>query len=204
MSGKPGFARAAGAALIMGWSLSGCVGATIVGGALTATGISVAQERSTRQALTDTEIQLTIDNKLLNESYGLFADVSSEVVEGRVLLTGSVPEPEQRIRAAEIVWSTPDVVELINELTVAGDGGVLSYGGDVWISTQLRAKILGDKHISGVNYNIETVNGVVHVIGVARNEAELERVTRHASRIDGVKEVVSHVLLKHDERRAAG
>lgn len=204
MSGNFGLARATGAALIMGWALSGCVGATIVGGALTATGISVAQERSTRQALTDTEIQLTIDNKLLNEDYGLFADVSTEVVEGRVLLTGSVPKPEQRIRAAELVWSTPDVVELINELTVAEDSGALSYGGDVWISTQLRAKILADKHISGVNYNIETVDGVVHVMGVARSEAELERVTRHASRIDGVKEVVSHVLLKHDDRRVAG
>ncbi|QIE55291.1 BON domain-containing protein [Pikeienuella piscinae] len=198
------FARAAGVALLAATSLSGCVAATLVGGALATTGVSVAQERSTRQALTDTEIQLTINNKFLNEDYGLFADISTEVVEGRVLLTGSVPRQEESIRAAELVWSTPDVTELVNEITVEEDPGLMSYGSDLWISTQLRAEILADTQISGVNYNVETVNGVVHVIGVARNAAELSRVLNLASRIDGVKEVVSHVLTKHDARRAVG
>lgn len=204
MSRELVFARALGVALLAATSLSGCVAATLVGGALATTGVSVAQERSTRQALTDAEIRLTINNKLLNEDYNLFADISTEVVEGRVLLTGSVPTQDQSIRAAELVWSTPDVTELVNELTVEADPGLMSYGSDLWITTQLRAEILADTQISGVNYNVETADGVVHVIGVARNAAELSRVLNLASRIDGVKEVVSHVLTKHDARRAVG
>lgn len=200
MSGQTLAARALCVAFAA-FSLTGCAAGLGVG-ALATTGVAVTQERSTRQALTDAEIRLTINNKLLNEDYGLFADVSTEVVEGRVLLAGSVPRPEQRIRAAELVWSTPDVTEVVNELTVAGDSGVGSYARDVWISTQLRGKLLGDKYVSSVNYNVETVDQVVHLIGIARTEQELERVVNHARRVAGVREVVSHVLTKHDERRA--
>ncbi|MFV0475845.1 MAG: BON domain-containing protein [Pikeienuella sp.] len=201
MSRNLAFARAIGVALFAVTGLSGCVAATVVGGAMATTGISVAQERSTRQALTDTEIRLTINNKFLNEDYGLFADLSTEVVEGRVLLTGSVPRQEQKIRAAELVWSTPDVTELVNEVVVQEDPGIMAYGSDLWITAQIRGAILADTHISGINYNIETDDGVVHVIGIARSAPELERVLKIASRIDGVKEVVSHVMTKYDERR---
>lgn len=207
MSRHHGKARAVGVALIVATALSGalqgCVGAGIVGGALATTGLGVAQERSTRQALTDTEIRVTINNKLLSEDYGLFGDISTEVVEGRVLLAGSVPTQDDRLRAARLVWDTPDVRELINEVTVEGDQGIGSYGRDVWISTQLRAALVADGKVRSINYNVETVGQVVHLIGVARTETELQRVVSHAQRITGVKQVVSHVLTRYDQRRAA-
>lgn len=197
-------ARGACALSILVVSLSGCTAAGLAVGAAATAGVSVAQERTTRQAMTDAEIRISINNKLLNEDYGLFADVSTEVVEGRVLLAGSVPTPENRIKASELVWSTPDVIELINELTVEGDAGVTSYAEDVWISAQLRAKLLGDVEVDAINYNIETVGQTVHLIGVARNEDELTRVVDHARRIEGVRKVVSHVLTKRDDRRVTG
>ena len=193
-----------GVAMIALTATSGCTAIGVGVGALATTGVSVAQERSTRQALTDAEIVISINNRLLNEDYGLFGDITTEVVEGRVLLAGSVPSPKDRIRAAELVWETPGVVELLNEVTVAEDGGVGAYAEDVWISTQLRAKLLGDLDVNAVNYNIETVDQTIHLIGVARSEDELNRVVEHARGIDGVKKVVSHVLTKYDERRVAG
>lgn len=189
--------------LLAAGAMSGCTAVGIGVGALATAGVSVAQERSTRQALTDTEIRISINNALLNDSYGLFGDITTEVVEGRVLLAGSVPKQEDRIRAAQIVWDTPDVVELINEVTIEGDAGASSYAKDVWISAQLRTKLLGDVNVSSINYNIETVAQTVHLIGVARSEDELRRVVEHARGLDDVRQVVSHVLTKHDERRPA-
>ncbi len=183
---------------------SSCTAVGLAVGAAATAGVSVAQERTTRQALTDTEIRVTINNSLLNSGRELFVDVSTEVVEGRVLLTGNVNRPEDRIKAAEIVWATPDVVELINELEVGGGGGVEGYAEDVWISAQLRAKLLGDVEVNAINYTIETINKTVHLIGVARNEEELARVVDIASRVPGVEKVVSHVLTKNDERRVTG
>ena len=183
---------------------SGCTAIGVGVGALATTGVSVAQERSTKQALNDAEIVASINNRLLNDSYELFGDITTEVVEGRVLLAGSVPKQEDRIRASQLVWDTPGVVELLNEVTVGEDAGTASYAEDVWISTQLRAALLGDLEVNAVNYNIETVDQTVHLIGVARTEDELSRVVEHARGIDGVKKVVSHVLTKYDERRVTG
>ncbi|MGB0508179.1 MAG: BON domain-containing protein, partial [Pikeienuella sp.] len=125
----------------------------------------------------------------------------TEVVEGRVLLVGNLPTANDRIRAAELVWETPSVVELINEVKIEESGGVSSYAEDVWISAQLRTKMLTDVDIDAVNYNVETVGQTVHLIGIARDEDELLRVVEIARNVPGVKEVVSHVLTKHDQRR---
>lgn len=197
-------ARAAALSACVAAGLAGCTAAGLGLGALATTGVSVAQERSTKQALNDVEISLSLTNRLMSEDYGLFADVSTEVHEGRVLLTGSVPTQEDRIRAAKVVWETPGVVELLNEVTVEKDAGAASYAKDVWISTQLRGALLKDLKVNAVNYTIETSDQTVHLLGVARSEEELERVVDHARRIDGVKKVVSHVLTKYDARRVTG
>lgn len=195
---------ARGAILITLMAASGCTAVGVGVGALATAGVSVAQERSTKQALTDAEIVVSVNNRLLNDSYELFGDVTTEVVEGRVLLAGSVPRPEDKIRASKLVWETPGVVELLNEMTVAEDAGTASYAEDVWISTRLRGRLLADLEVNAVNYNIETVDQTVHLIGVARTEEELQRVVEHARTIPGVKRVVSHVLTKYDERRIIG
>ena len=65
-------------------------------------GGAVVQERSTMSALSDTEIKLSILNGLMNHSGELFRDVSVDVIEGRVVLTGSVPRAEDKVTATRI------------------------------------------------------------------------------------------------------
>jgi len=43
----------------------------------------------------------------------------------------------------------------------------------------------------------------VYLMGIAQDEAELSQVAEHARNIGGVKDVVSHVVLKDDPRRPA-
>ncbi len=47
-----------------------------------------------------------------------------------------------------------------------------------------------------MNYSIETVNGVVYLIGVAQSQEELDRVINHARQISYVRRIVSHVRIK--------
>ncbi|MGF1658791.1 MAG: BON domain-containing protein [Rubrimonas sp.] len=190
--------RAAAAALAL--ALAGCAPAAIVG---LGVGAGVAQERSTRDQMTDFEIGLSIQNALASESGALFQAVDLEVVEGRVLLAGAVPRPEDRIRAVEIAWATPSVVEVINELEVAGSGGISGYANDAWISTQVRSRLLGTPGVNPLNFNVDTVNGVVHLLGLARSQQELQRAARAAAAVPGARQVVSHVLLIDDPRRKA-
>lgn len=187
---------AAGLAL----ALQGCVGAA-VGGAATA-GVAVAQERSVGAAIDDTTIQLNINSALLQKNEALFRKVGTEVVEGRVLLTGVVLTPEDRIEAGRLAWTVNGVKEVLNEVAVSDKSSVADFAKDAWITTQLRTKLLGDRLVSDINYSIETVNGTIYLMGIAQSEAELERVTGHARTIRGVQRVVSHVRLKTDPARS--
>ena len=152
-------------------------------------------------ALKDTEVKLSLKNRLLNESPSLFADVSTDVVEGRVVLTGSVPTREQKVAATRIAWETPGVVAVTDELTVGEDSGAVAYLEDAWISNRLRLALLADWRVSSVNYNVETMDKVVHLTGLARSRGELARVIDRAATIPGVVRVVSHVLTIDDPRR---
>lgn len=162
---------------------------------------TVLEERSTMSALTDTEVQLSLNNRYLNHSAELFDDISTNVVEGRVVLKGSVPRREDKVTATRLAWETPGVVSVADELVVKADSGVMEYAEDAWISNQLRVGLLTDSKVSSVNYTVETVDRVVHLTGLARSRDELGNVISQAAAIPGVKRVVSHVLTIDDPRR---
>lgn len=164
-------------------------------------GRGVAQERTTKAGLADIETEVTINNHLLNHSGELFRRVGVEVVEGRVLLTGAVSRQEHSIKATELAWRAPGAREVVNELIIDGDPSFSRYAQDVWITTQLRSRLIADTDVASMNYTIETHRGVVHLIGLARSESELRRVADIAARVPGVTQVVSHVMAIDDPRR---
>ncbi len=191
--------RAAFLPFIVAPLLSGCAG--VVVGAAAVTGHSVLEQRTTKDALSDADIRIKLNEKLLSHSSRLFSNVSTEVVEGRVLLTGSVPRREDRIDAGRLAWEVAGVSEVANEIEVGEDVTAKAFIEDVWITSQLRARLVADQGISSVNYNIETVNKTVHLIGLAQSRAELEAVVAIARKVPGVKRVVSHVLTVDDPQR---
>jgi osmotically-inducible protein OsmY len=181
--------------------LTGCVGASLGAGA--AAGVSVVQERSVGDAIDDVTIRLRINDLWFSENFDLYRRVELQVLEGRVLLSGSVDDPRTRLDAVRLAWQVKGVKEVIDEIEVSG---VSSFGEDAqdgWISAQLRTKMMFDKDIRAINYSIETVKGVVYLMGVAQDSAELERVTNHARNLSHVKRVVSYVRIKDDPERRA-
>jgi len=186
-----------GAGLLAGLaaSLSGCI-TLAVGGAATA-GVAVSEDRGLSGALTDTRIRADINGKWLNASMDVLQKVDLTVQEGRVHLTGTVPTADMRLQAVKLVWQVEGVRQVIDDIEVGEDkGGVGDYARDVWISTQLRTDILFDHAVESVNYSVETVGGVVYLMGVAKDQAELDRVTGYARNLRYVKRVVSYARVK--------
>ena len=186
-------------AFLVAPALSGCVAAAVGGAA--ATGAALTQERSLGSAISDFNVQARIEKKLLEHSRDTFRKVDTEVVEGRVLLTGRVSTREERVEAAAIAWSTQGVREVVNELEVGKSRGFGGYSRDAWISTKIEARLLGDAGVEQENYSIETVNRKVYIFGIAQDEAELDRVIVHCRGVRGVRRVVPHVRMKDDPRR---
>lgn len=182
-------------------ALSGCTVPGMIVGAGATAGLGAAQERGIETAADDLSIQLEINRLLLAEDDKLFARVSTQVSEGRVLLTGVVDKPEERIEATRIAWSVNSVREVINEIRVAEGSSLTQAARDTAITAKLRAQIMQDSEVSAINYSIETVRGTIYLMGIAQNGTELTRVVNHARGISGVRNVISHVQLKNDPAR---
>ena len=129
------------------------------------------------------------------------------------MLTGSVPRPEDGTYAECLAWSTPAVRSVANEIVVgAGTGAGAGRGArDAWITQRVRARLLADDAVRSVNYNVETRERVVHLLGYARSEGERDRAAAQAALVDGVERVVVLVRVEGEapdlpargERRAA-
>ena len=162
---------------------------------------SSAKEKGIKEAISDGMIDAGINKEFLNHDINMFINIQIEVVEGRVLLTGSVKKPKHRLDAIKIAWKVLGVREVINEIDITEKGGIKQYLIDVKIKTQIRYKVLADKEVSSINYNFEVVNGNVYIIGIAENKKELKKLVKHINTIGGVLKVVNHSIMRNDPRR---
>jgi len=187
--------------LISAGLLSGCTPVGIAIGGAAAAGVVVAEERSVGDAIDDAGIKLDIADKLFKESESLFIDVSTTVVEGRVMVTGHVASDEVRQKVIEIIWSNKKVKAVLNELQITDNSSFSSSTEDTWITTKLKARLLQDVSIRQINYSVDTVNRVVYLMGIAQDQSELDRVYLQARDISGVRKIISHVVMKDDPKR---
>jgi osmotically-inducible protein OsmY len=186
--------------VLASFASSGCV--PLLVGAGTETAVVVAQERSVGNAVDDASILLQLKNLYAKQDYkDLLANVEVKVVEGRVLLTGNVDKPDSQIEAVRLAWTIGGVKEVINEVQINDKAGLANYARDVWISTQIKSRLLFAKDIRSINYSLITVNQVVYLMGIAQTQEELDKATYIASTTSYVQRVVSYVRLKDDPRR---
>lgn len=154
------------------------------------------EERSFNNFVEDTIILAQLKNAYFSNNEKIFFNVSVEVTEGRVLLTGSVEQIDERIEATKLAWGIEGVNEVINEIQISNDEGILDYADDLIMKTKINAKLLLDKDILNLNYSVEVVNGVVYLIGIAQNQEELNLVIDISENTYGVENVINYVRLK--------
>jgi osmotically-inducible protein OsmY len=183
------------AVMISACMLSGCTGVGMLTGAAAVTGISAAQEGGLSRAATDTAIKVRINEAWFQYDVDAFRKLSTTVNQGRVLITGVVQNPEHRVEAVRLAWQVKDVEQVINEIRVAESEGVKGFVKDNWITSRLRGSLTLDRNVQSINYSIDTVQGIVYLMGVAQNQKELNHVIEKARTISGVKQVVSYVKL---------
>lgn len=182
---------------------SGCSPVGLAVGAGASVGIAAAQEGGFRGAVTDSAIQLKIADLYLKHSFEMYRKLSATVKEGRVLITGSVPNPDMRVDAIRLAWQAEGVKQVLNEVTVDdGKGGVFSAVGttvsDSVITTGIKTKLMLDKYVQSINYNVDTADGNVYLMGIAQDQKELNRVLDYARNTSNVKNVVNYVRLRYE------
>ena len=162
-----------------------------------ATGMVVAEgDRSLGTVVDDATIKLNIAAKFISSDDNLFVDVSTSVLEGRVLLTGLVDNQEIRIDAVRRVWEIEGVQEVVNEIQIGNRSSLKEYAQDVWITTQVRGLAAKEIGLRSVAYNFETIQGKVYIVGITSRPDQLEKLVNATKTIKGVKEIVNYVIVK--------
>lgn len=175
-------------------SLSGCVTAAV--GAAGAASVTAVQDKTFGESVDDANASNQIKTRLLTAGPRRFTEVDVEVSGGVALLTGRVSTPEDRVEAENIAWQVSIVDDVANELQIREEGGVRQNVNDEWLTARVRSKLFTDGAVKSVNINIETYDGVVYLMGIARSTEELRRAAELASVVSGVREVVSYVKIR--------
>ena len=180
-------ARMAMLAIVAG-VLSGCVG-VVLGGA--AGGASVINDpRTAGSQVEDESIELKAGTRLrghkeLNQQTHINVTSYNQVV----LLTGEAPTEDMRAQVFELVKDIEKVRTAHNEITIAAPSPLTSRTTDSWLTTSVKAKIVGAKELNAIRIKVVTEAGTVYLLGlVTQREGDLA--AQLASQTGGVHRVV--------------
>lgn len=135
-------------------------------------------------ARTDEQIKKNVTNALVLDPVTESFDITVNVDQGVVTLTGTVHSWTERRFAAQVAKEVKGIVDVVNELNVVHK----MERTDEEIRTEIRKKIDRSIWINDVSLDILVENGYVTVSGVVGSAREKERV-RFACHVSGVEEV---------------
>lgn len=182
----------------------GCSRTGMLVGAAATGGVAASKDKGFSTATDDTRIRFELNALLLQEDFEVFNAVHLQVEEGRVLLSGNVPKPDDKVKIFRLAWRPEGVNEVIDELVVDDSSSLSDAALDRWIKLRLDTLLLFDVDVKDINYSTEVVNQEVYLIGLARSEDERERVVAHAKAVPYVKGVTDYLrVLDEDNKTTA-
>ena len=179
--------------------LSGCVGASSKG--VFGTGVTVALDpRTLGTQIDDGIMDKNLDARLLLVDKNYFLNVSTQVLDGRIFITGKVDSPEEKLKITKLAWETQGVRSVRNDLKIKEKFNFKQSSKDILITSQLRSAIIFNKKIKSANYSIDTYKKTIYIYGIAETEDEKNEVIKEAKEILDVENVIASILLVEDLR----
>ena len=157
--------------------------------------------RTIGMQIDDTIMQKNLSARLALKDKKYFLSIQSEVIDGRIFLSGKVEEPEEKIKITKMAWETKGVRSVKNAITIKGQSSFKSTAKDILITSQLRSALIFNKKTKARNYTLETINKNIYIFGIAMNKEEKEEVINEANKIYDVKEVYPSIYLASELSR---
>ena len=151
--------------------------------------------RTIGMQIDDAIMQKNLSARLALTDKKYFLSIQSEVLDGRIFLSGKVDEPEEKIKITKMAWETNGVRSVKNAITIKGQSNFKSAAKDILITSQLRTALIFNKKTKARNYTLETVNKNIYIFGIAMNEEEKKEVMVEANKIYDVEEVIPSIYL---------
>ena len=151
--------------------------------------------RTIGMQIDDTIMQKNLSTRLTLLDKKYFLSIQSEVLDGRIFLSGKVDEPEEKIRITKMAWETKGVRSVKNAITIKGQTNFKSTAKDILITSQLRTALIINKKTKSRNYTLETINKNMYIFGIAMDQEEKKEVINEANKIYDVLEIYPSIYL---------
>ena len=160
------------------------------------TGVDITFDpRTIGMQIDDTIMQKNLSARLALTNKKYFLSIQSEVLDGRIFLSGKVNEPEEKIKITKMAWEIKGTRSVKNAITIKGQSNFKNTAKDILITSQLRSALIFNKKTKARNYTLETINKNIYIFGIAMNEEERKEVVNEANKIYDVKEIFPSIYL---------
>ncbi len=183
--------------LILILTLTSCTTASRFG-----TGVDITFDpRTIGMQIDDTIMQKNLNARLALTEKKYFLTIQSEVIDGRIFLSGKVDRPEEKIKITKMAWETKGVRSVKNAITIKGQSNFKSTAKDILITSQLRSALIFNKKTKSRNYTLETINKNIYIFGIAMDTEEKKEVINEANKIYDVQKVIPSIYLASELSR---
>ena len=184
---------------IIGLFLTNCAGVATKG--IFGTGVSVAFDpRSVGTQIDDSIMEKNLKTRILLRDKNYLLKVKTKVLDGRIFLTGTVDDPEEKLQLTKLAWETKGVRSVRNDIKIKEKFIFSQSAKDLLITSQLRTAIILNKEIKATNYQIDTYKKKIFIYGIAQTPDEKDLVIKEAKEILDVEDVVASIMLVEDLR----
>jgi|TARA_Y100000385_G_C12927739_1_gene565416 osmotically-inducible protein OsmY len=158
--------------------------------------------RTIGMQIDDTIMQKNLSARLALADKKYFLSIQTEVLDGRIFVSGKVEEPEEKIKITKMAWETKGVRAVKNAISIKGQSNFKSTAKDILITSQLRTALIFNKKTKARNYTLETINKKIYIFGIAMNEEEKKEVINEANKIYDVEEIFPSIYLATELSRS--
>ena len=181
-------AGTAGAAVLLGSLLSACVGPLLVGGAMVGGTLIAVDRRTSGAQLDDEAIELRAANQI-RSNLGTRVRVSVTSYNRQVLLTGEVPNLQDKQRVEQVVKAVDSVASVVNEVAVLNSPSLMDRSADALLTGRIKAMLLDAQDLQSSAFKVVTERNTVYLMGRV-TQREADRATEVVRATPGVQKVV--------------
>ena len=115
---------------------TGCVGISSKG--IFGSGVSIAFDpRSLGTQIDDSVMQKNLSTRMIIRDKSYLLSISTNVLDGRIFLTGKVDNPEEKLQLTKLAWETKGVRSVKNDIKIKEEFNFKKSAKDLLITSQL-------------------------------------------------------------------
>jgi osmotically-inducible protein OsmY len=180
-------------------SLTACV-PMVLGGAMVGGSMMATDRRTSGTQVEDEGIELKAAARI-RENLGERVHVNVTSYNRQVLITGEVPNAQDKQLVEKVVSSVENVRNIVNELGILGNSTLSQRSNDALVTGKAKAALVDAQDLFANAFKVTTERGVVYLMGRV-TQREANRATDVVTKTPGVLRLVRVLEIVSEEELA--